>query len=229
LGREGKLRERKLPRSALKLPERPCEFKGDGCLGEFEPKSPNQKNCKVCQADAKRARNLATALAAYAANPEFFRAKARAQRAKDPAATKAKKNAYRTANKDRLNANERARRALDREKYAAKQRAKYAADPVKYRALGKRSREKHKAEILPRDRARAKLQRELAKEAMIIRGLSSKPASWQKIVPMLLLHREMSNAEVQKLAGTDLSKETMRRLRDHCGVPGPKGRLRKSL
>lgn len=158
-----------------------CQFQGDGCLRQFEPKSPNQKNCDVCQKPAKRARNLAHALAAYRADPEKYRKRRRQQRAKDPEAARTAARLYHAANRERINATERAQRLRNGKKYAAKQRARYAANPEKQRAIAKRSREKHKPEILRRDRERAKRQRELVAKAQKIlegfdRGAAKAPA-----------------------------------------------------
>ena len=74
-----------------------------------------------------------------------------------------------------------------------------------------------------RQRLRAAEVRRLAKEAKILRALNSKPLSWRRIVPLLLIDRELSNEEVQNLAGLENSrpdKETMRRIRAFCGVSG---------
>ncbi len=43
-------------RKAMSEKLRTCEFQGEGCLGEFNPTMPAQKNCPVCHQAAKRAR-----------------------------------------------------------------------------------------------------------------------------------------------------------------------------
>jgi len=59
---------------------RECEFKGEGCLGEFKSTSPKQKYCGACQLAARRARQLAHQLAKYAADPKAAAEKAKQNR-----------------------------------------------------------------------------------------------------------------------------------------------------
>lgn len=72
---------------------RRCEFRGGAglkekyrptspCLEEFEPKSPNQKNCEICQPFARRARNASEANAKYQAAPKKFARRAQQYRRK---------------------------------------------------------------------------------------------------------------------------------------------------
>lgn len=68
----------------------------------------------------------------------------------------------------------------------------------------------------------------LVAEAKILRALRSKSEIWQRIVPLLLLHRDLSNEEVQNLAGLENrrpDKETMRRIRAFCGVRGTRTKV----
>ena len=65
--------------------------------------------------------------------------------------------------------------------------------------------------------------------------LGSKPETWRKTVPILMVYQFMgktlTNSEALKLAGVkvQVSKQTMNRMRDYCNVPGPKGRPRRTL
>jgi len=74
-------------------------------------------------------------------------------------------------------------------------------------------------------------QRKLRGDWKILQETKSMPSSWQRIVPILMVHRDLepplSNSEVQKLAGTNLDKETMRRIRKFCRVPGQRAPTRK--
>jgi hypothetical protein len=54
--------------------------------------------------------------------------------------------------------------------------------------------------------------------------LAGKSVTWQIIVPLLRRNPNLSNDEVQKLAGTKLGREAMRQIRNFCGVPGLSGK-----
>ena len=62
--------------------------------------------------------------------------------------------------------------------------------------------------------------------------LSSKPQTYQKIVPVLIADRaaggHISNREVCAMFGITVGKQTMNDIRNYCGVPGPIGRPQKS-
>ena len=88
--------------------------------------------------------------------------------------------------------------------------------PKDVEAQAKKLRDQHKND--------ADEQREIRKKARILRAVKSKPIIWQKIVPQLLIHPEMGNAPIQRLAGTNVDKETMRRIRGFCGVRGPRAK-----
>ena len=69
------------------------------------------------------------------------------------------------------------------------------------------------------------------KSRMLPSDLSSKPNSWQKIVPVLVADRaaggKMSNQQAMSMFGLKISKETMNDMRRYCEVPGPRGRPAK--
>jgi hypothetical protein len=71
--------------------KRRCEFQGgtgleekyrpkSPCLGEFEPNSPNQKNCAVCRPSARRMHNAREASKKYRAAPKKYAKRSRENR-----------------------------------------------------------------------------------------------------------------------------------------------------
>jgi hypothetical protein len=71
--------------------KRRCQFQGGAgmeekyrpkspCLNEFEPSSPNQRNCDVCRPFARRAHNAVEANAKYQADPRKYAKRARENR-----------------------------------------------------------------------------------------------------------------------------------------------------
>jgi len=119
----------------------------------------------------------------------------------------------------------------DRQKVAAL--ALYHADAREYKA-GRRGKAFARHERrLKRGRKSAanynKRLRELAANGKILADLSSKPAPWRKIVPLLRINPNLSNEQAQTLAGTSLSSSAMNRVRQYAGVPGRKGQPRKRL
>jgi uncharacterized lipoprotein YmbA len=70
-------------------------------------------------------------------------------------------------------------------------------------------------------------------QARILNQLSNKPVPWRRIVPLLLINRNLSNAQAQDLAGIKpnerLSRSAMNRVRIFAGVRGLQGRPAQKL
>ncbi|MGA7795887.1 MAG: hypothetical protein WCA19_22875, partial [Candidatus Acidiferrales bacterium] len=70
-------------------------------------------------------------------------------------------------------------------------------------------------------------------QARILDELSNKPVPWRRIVPLLLINRDLSNAQAQDLAGIKpserLSRSAMNRVRIFAGVRGLQGRRAQKL
>lgn len=96
-----------------------------------------------------------------------------------------------------------------------------AADRAEYAA----NRQKH----LDKNRAAARIRRELAGKGKRLSELKAMPDDWRAIVPILWAHPEWGNSEVLKAAGIEVSKTGLHRMRIFAGVPGLKGRAAKTL
>jgi hypothetical protein len=70
-------------------------------------------------------------------------------------------------------------------------------------------------------------------QARILDQLGTKPVPWRRIVPLLLINRDLSNTQAQDLAGIKpserLSRSAMNRVRIFAGVRGPQGRPTQKL
>jgi hypothetical protein len=71
---------------------------------------------------------------------------------------------------------------------------------------------------------------------MLPADLGSKSQNWQRIVPVLIADRaaggKISNHQIRAMFGlklSQMSQETLRRMRDYCGVRGPIGRPAKTV
>jgi hypothetical protein len=202
-----------------------CQLKGPGCLGEFEASRKNEKYCEVCKRHAANAAQQRHRKAFPRESKGFKKKKCEYQGGVGLAKTfqpplgclgwfiptsgiqKNCENCMPFALKLRT----------------AKARKKWINTPEgrkTVRAANARHFQKHRSTIYQQENRRAKRRRKVAR---LIRALRSKPEIWQRIVPLLLLHPDLSNEEVQDLAGFENSrpsKETMRRIRAWCGVRG---------
>lgn len=199
------------------------------CLVNFDRTNPREKYCDNCKEMARKWQQLQAAIAKYAAAP-----------------AKAAKRALENRHK-RAIAVGRTIRALG-QTYPCQYRDKdgklgegclgkfvttssfhqYCEVCQKYAEADvvKRSREKHKPEILKRDRKRAKRQREATK---ILKDAADQTELIAMIVIYLKLHPEVKrNAHVRKIfAGA--SNATIGRARTLAGVAGQKGQPPKSM
>jgi hypothetical protein len=180
------------------------------CLGWFEPKTWNQKNCEVCAPFAHRAHQRAEKKAAYAADEEI-RKRRRNYLPSTYRETDAKK--YRTM-QDRIN---------------AQQRAWRKENPKKSAALSKRYRQRHPQKAKESQAEYHKRLHEHAAAGKILAAIKSMTESKGRVALYLLQHRDAGNDAAREATGATESDKEMFRIRRACGVPGPKGRPRKNL
>jgi hypothetical protein len=218
--------------------KRQCQFRGEGCLREFQLSSgqggSNRKYCEVCQKLAAKKRSAAHRASE---DPERLRKRHGDQRRRKAAAAG---RPYREmtamrACQYRDRAGKRGVGCLgefmpasgiqiycdncwklarnDRQRVAAL--ALYHADSKQRQGPGRARHEKR----LQRGRKSAAAyharQRERAAQGKILLELKSKPVSWRLIVPLLLLDPSLTKARVQELAGKEaaLTPRQMTRLR----------------
>lgn len=86
----------------------------------------------------------------------------------------------------------------------------------------------HPTEVKELQQRSSQNRKEKVEQARILNRLSNKPLAWRRIVPLLLINRDLSNAQAQDLAGIKpserLSRSAMNRVRIFAGVRGPQGR-----
>jgi hypothetical protein len=102
------------------------------------------------------------------------------------------------------------------------------ADRLAYKANPQKHRDKNNAAAARRRGELAALRATAAAEGNAL-DLKKVPKKWRPIIPVLLDHPEWGNDRVREAAGSDLSDNTMVRVRRKVGVPGPKGRPAKNL
>jgi hypothetical protein len=86
----------------------------------------------------------------------------------------------------------------------------------------------HPERALDLQRRSSRNRQEKVEQTRILNHLSNKPLAWRRIVPLLLINRDLSNIQAQDLAGIKpgerLSRSAMNRVRIFAGVRGPQGR-----
>jgi hypothetical protein len=145
---------------------RQCTHRGEGCLLQFKPESPNQNNCEVCRVPARKAHNLEYALKKYQADPK--KAAKRALTNRHKRLRKAGKKIVRLGVKvPCMYGTKEGKRGDGCKKTFTRTRAlqKFCENCRKLanREIAKASRIKHKAEIKARDSQRNKEMRRDAK------------------------------------------------------------------
>jgi len=151
-----------------------CEFQGgagleekyrpkSACLGDFEPNSPNQKNCEICKPFARRAHNAIEANAKYQADPKKYAKRAREHRWKKSRA--AGRPCRRIGSTQRCEYRDKRRRRPEgcQIKYKVRSSAQRYCDPCQLRADADRAqdyRDKHPEKEKARQTSRWKTVRE---------------------------------------------------------------------
>ena len=151
-----------------------CEFQGgagleekyrpkSACLGEFEPSSPNQKNCEICRPFARRAHNAIQANAKYRTDPKKYAKRARKNRWRRKKATG--RPCRRIGSMQRCEYRDKCgKRGEGCEiKYKLRSSAQRYCDPCQLQAdadSAQEYRDTHKSEVARRDRERHKRERE---------------------------------------------------------------------
>jgi hypothetical protein len=208
--------------------KRQCQFRGEGCLSEFEARSPNQKNCAVCQKSAKKAHNTAKANAVYKANPAKFAKRTRENR------WKRKKAAGRPVL--RIGAlcrcqyrNQRGKRGAGcLVKFARKSSFQKFCEVCRKHADADRAqnyRDVHREELRPMYRAKGKRLRELAATGRDVENIVES-AKEKKLVKAIALYlkAEPNAGDGELLEIFTASVRTIRRAKDVAGVPKKLGR-----
>jgi hypothetical protein len=184
-----------------------CEFQGgtglkekyrptSPCLNEFEPNSPNQKNCEICRPFARKAHNAIEAASKYRADPKKSAQKAREYRWNRRKA--AGRQCRRIGSMQRCEyRDKRGKRSEECEiKYKVRSSAQRYCDPCRLRADADRAqdyRDKYPEKEKARQRARWKTMREQlakikAREFIPVRPIEE--ATMQKIRLSARLLRE---------------------------------------
>lgn len=221
--------------------KRQCKFQGGiglveryrpeiPCLGEFEPDSPNPRNCKNCRRAAKKWHSAQSATAKYKANPKKSAAIARKYRWNRAKA--AGRSILRIGKKARCkyrdNDGNRGRGCLGTfERKSSFQKFCSVCQKHADADRAQTYREVHRNELLPVYREKGKRLRQLARVGNKISALGSmtKASQWAGIA--LLVDHSLTNSEVRKLA--NVSPRQLVRIREFIDVPAPKGRPSKKL